>query len=91
MAKLYWTKDIKDIFEKKIEEAGACLINDRSISEESLLRHIREIRIFQKYASEIIEDMEEADRLEEEERERYKAARLAAEQAREEEAKAGDE
>ena len=91
MAKLYWTKDIKEIFDKKLAKTAKDLIDDRSMSENQTAIAIRHLRLCQNFASEIIEEMEEVDRQEEEERERYKAARLAAEQAREEEAKAGDE
>ena len=66
MAKLYWTKDIKKLIDKKIEHDSAILVNDKEMSEEEIFRFVRDIRIFKNYAYELIEEMEEADRKDDE-------------------------
>ena len=66
MAKLYWTKDIKKLIDKKIEHDSAILVNDKEMSEEEIFRFIRDIRIFKNYAYELIAEMEEADRKDDE-------------------------
>ena len=82
MAKLYWTKDIKKLIEKKIERDSAVLVNEKDMSEERLFRFIRDLRIFKNYAYELIEEMEEADRKDDEEMARWKAAKEKAEDAK---------
>ena len=61
MAKLYYTKDIRELVEKKIDEAGHIIVRDKEATGEQIDRWIREIRIFQKYAYEMLEEMEDAD------------------------------
>ena len=65
MAKLYWTKDIKKLIDKKIEHDSAALINTE-MDDDGLLIYIRNLRIFKDYAYELIAEMEEADRKDDE-------------------------
>ena len=81
MAKLYWTKDIKQLVDKKVDETGSLIIHDKEITREQAFRFIDEIRIFEKYAYEMIEEMEEADRKEEEETAEWKAQKEEQENA----------
>ena len=73
MPKLYWTKDVKKIIDKKIEEDSAILVNDHNMSEENLFKFVRDLRIFKKYADELIEKMEEIDVEYDEDMARFKA------------------
>ena len=65
MAKLYWTKDIKKLIDKKIEHDSAALINTE-MDDDGLFIYIRNLRIFKDYAYELIAEMEEADRKDDE-------------------------
>ena len=65
MAKLYWTKDIKKLIDKKIEHYSAALINTE-MDDDGLFIYIRNLRIFKDYAYELIAEMEEADRKDDE-------------------------
>ena len=62
MAKLYYTKDILKAIDDKIRRDSADLVQDTDLTEDSLLRFVRELRIFRKYALELIEELEEIDR-----------------------------
>ena len=52
--------------EKKIDEKiahdSALIVNDKDLTEEQALHFMAELRIFRKYADELIEEMEEDDR-----------------------------
>ena len=62
MAKLYYTKDIAKAINEKIMRDSANLVQDKDLTEDSLLRYVRELRIFRKYAEELIEELVEADK-----------------------------
>ena len=80
MAKLYWTKDIKNLIDKKLKDDGAELVNDPDIPELELAHFVHELRVFKKYAYELIEEMEQLDREDDEEMARWTAERAAREQ-----------
>lgn len=61
MAKLYYTKDIAKAINEKIMRDSANLVQDKDLTEDSLLHYVRELRIFRKYAEELIEELVEAD------------------------------
>lgn len=77
MAKLYWTKDIKKLIEDKIDRDSGAIIRDKDLSSERVTRFVNEIRVFQKYAYELIEEMEEADRKDDEREAAWKAKQEA--------------
>lgn len=77
MAKLYWTKDIKNLIDKKLKEDSSDLVNNTDSTELELAHHIYELRTFKKYAYELIEEMEELDRKDDEEMARWKAEQAA--------------
>ena len=79
MAKLYFTKDIKELIDKKIESDSAQMIVDPDMSEEDMLRFSRELRVFKKYAYELIEEMTENDQKYDAEIARWKAEKEARE------------
>lgn len=87
MAKLYWTKDLKEVINEFINESSMALVNDKNIIEEKAARYIQELRIFRKYADELIEKMEEMDQKDDEEMAAWRAKR----EAEEAEAKAAEE
>ena len=62
MAKLYWTKDVRRLIEKKIAEDSAAIVNDKNMPEEKMIKFVHDLRIFRLYADELIEEMEELDR-----------------------------
>jgi len=70
MAKLYWTKDVKTIIDKKIAHDSAILVTDESLTAEQVLHFRNDILTFKKYAYEMLEEMEETDRQDEEEMKR---------------------
>ena len=70
MGKLYWTKDIKKILDKKIDGLTMSLINDNSVSPEQAPAIIRHIRLLRDFSNELIDEMEQLDR---EDDERYAA------------------
>ena len=86
MAKIYWTKDIKKLIDKKVEHDSAIIVNDHDLSEEALFRFVRDLRIFKKYADELIEEMEQLDREDDE----Y-IARIKAEAAKRDAEKASED
>lgn len=61
MALLYWTSDIKKLIDDKLKADSAAIVLDNDISDEKRNRFVQELRIFRKYAEELIEDMEELD------------------------------
>jgi len=63
MAKFYRTSDIRELVENKIDEAGKIIIRDKESTPDQINRWISEIRIFQKYCYELLEEMDEVDRL----------------------------
>lgn len=63
MAKLYYTKDIAKAINEKIMRDSANLVQDNDLTEDSLLRYVCELRIFRKYAEELIEELVEADKV----------------------------
>lgn len=76
MAKLYWTDEVEEIIDNKITHDLRKLL-DSNACEEVVSRFVRELRIFKKYAEELIEDMREEERKEDEERAAREAKRLA--------------
>ena len=87
MAKLYWTKDLKEVIDEFINENSISMVKDDAVSEEKVARYARELRIFRKYADVLIEKMEEMDRKDDEEMAAWRAKR----EAEEAEAKAAEE
>ena len=80
MAKLYWTSEMKKIFDEKIDKELWGLLRAEGLSNGELARRLCEIQICKDFAYEIIADMDAADEKEEAER----AARKAAEQKEQE-------
>ena len=76
MAKLYWTKDIKGILNKKILGMTETLFDEKT-TEEEVVNEVRKVRMYKKFVDEVIADMEQWDREDDELEAVRKAARNA--------------
>ena len=76
MAKLYWTKDIKGILNKKILGMTESLFDEKT-TEEEVVNEVRKVRMYKKFVDEVIADMEQWDREDDELEAVRKAARNA--------------
>ena len=76
MAKLYWTKDIKGILNKKILGMTETLFDEKT-TEEEVVDEVRKVRMYKKFVDEVIADMEQWDREDDELEAARKAARNA--------------
>ena len=81
MAKLYWTKDIKGILNKKILGMTETLFDEKT-TEEEVVDEVRKVRMYKKFVDEVIADMEQWDREDDE----IEAARKAARNAKKDDA-----
>lgn len=79
MAKLYWAKDIEAILNEKIAKLAKKLVEAKDLSDTCTMNVMAGIRMNQAFVDEVIADLNEADRKDEEENARWKASRLAAE------------
>lgn len=59
--KYYTAEEIRELIDNKIDETGKAIVRDKSLTQEDILGFISEIRIFQKYAYEMVEELIEAD------------------------------
>jgi len=87
MAKLYWTSEVKEIMDSHLGKLTNDLLNDKTMNVDQVARAVMQLRLFHEFADEIIADMEEKDRVEDEERAarmRAKAEKEAAENGTEE-------
>ena len=76
MAKLYWTKEIKSILNKKILGMTESLFDEKT-TEEEVVNEVRKVRMYKKFVDEVIADMEQWDREDDELEAVRKAARNA--------------
>ena len=76
MAKLYWTKEIKGILNKKILGMTESLFDEKT-TEEEVVNEVRKVRMYKKFVDEVIDDMEQWDREDDELESARKAARNA--------------
>ena len=76
MAKLYWTKEIKGILNKKILGMTESLFDEKT-TEEEVVNEVRKVRMYKKFVDEVIDDMEQWDREDDELEAVRKAARNA--------------
>ena len=77
MAKLYWTCEVKEIFDQKIQEVADKIINDDTIEESQVVRMVKQVRMLRAFANEVVADMEAADKAEDERREAERAKKEA--------------
>jgi len=76
---LYWTKDVKKIFDEHIGRVARELLEDKSLSDSQMATAVKHLRLCQDFANEIIAEMEEMDRKDAEDQERWKAEKAARE------------
>ena len=69
MGKLYWTRDIKEILDNKIASAMDKLLDiNTSYNDQDIVNAIRDYRRLRLFCDEVIAEMEEMDRQEDEAR-----------------------
>ncbi len=68
MSKLYWTRDIKEILDNKIDETMRTLLADKKATDQDIVNVVRATRTLRTFCDEIIAEMEEMDRQEDEDR-----------------------
>lgn len=79
MPKLYWTKDIEKLFENKLTERVMAAVNDNDMSLTGVTAEVGEVRCLRYFLDQIIADMKEMDRKEDEEMAAWRAERAKAE------------
>ena len=62
MGKLYYTKDIKELFDNYFKERAAKVATNEWLEDEEIVDTIQELRNFKGYLDEIITRIEEMDR-----------------------------
>lgn len=72
MGKLYWTKDIKEIIDRKISKLANDILNDEW-SESAAVEMIRQARLLKEFGAELIKDLEHEDKLDDERLAKYRA------------------
>ena len=82
MAKLYYTKDIGQVFDEKITDMVSKIVADKTISDEAATELIHGIRICQSFAQQIMDKLEEIDRKDDEEMAAWRAKKAAEEEAK---------
>ena len=70
MAKIYWTKEVKQKFNDKIYELLINVLDDEKATDDEIASAIKGIRSFRDNCSDIFHEMEEIDRLDDEENQR---------------------
>ena len=68
MSKLYWTRDIKEILDNKIDGTMRTLLADKKATDQDIVNVVRATRTLRMFCDEIIAEMEEMDRQEDEAR-----------------------
>lgn len=73
MAKLYWTRDVKEIMDEHIHNMMDQAINAKNSPDDFGNIVLAQLRVCRKFANDIYEEMKKADREEEEARDAGKA------------------
>ena len=69
MGKIYWTREVKAILDKKLHNFLDDLLADKDATDQDIITAVRNIRVLKKFCDEVIAEMEALDRKEDEERE----------------------
>ena len=72
MAKLYYTKDVKEIFEKKFADLAIAIVDCDGCDSESTMKMIRDLRAAKGVVSQVIHWMENEDGVHDAEMERWR-------------------
>lgn len=81
MANLYYTEEMKKIFDAKISGLVLEIANDETLTNDRIVNGLKEIRCYRKFADMIVEDMAAADMAEEQEKQELEEAGKAAREA----------
>ena len=68
MGKIYWTREVKAILDKKFHSFLDDLLADKDATDRDIANTVRGTRILKTFCDEVIAEMEEMDRKEDEER-----------------------
>ena len=68
MRKIYWTTDVKEIFDNKIDGILRDTLANKEATDQDIVNTIRITRVLKTFCDEVIAEMEEMDRKEEEAR-----------------------
>lgn len=68
MGKLYWTRDVKEILDNKIDGVLRDILTGKGATDQDIVNTIRTTRVLKAFCDEVIAEMEEMDRKEEEDR-----------------------
>ena len=68
MGKIYWTREVKAILNKKVNGIMDDLLADKDATDQDIVNAVRNTRVLKTFCDEVIAEMEEMDRKEDEER-----------------------
>lgn len=68
MGKIYWTREVKTILNKKVNGIMDDLLADKDATDQDIVNAVRNTRVLKTFCDEVIAEMEELDRKEDEER-----------------------
>lgn len=66
MSKIYYTEEVADLIDRKLNEMALDVVKDESAVCETLEERVEEVRAFRKFGQMLIDEMKEEDRKEEE-------------------------
>ena len=79
MAKLYWTKEIRQIMERELEKNSSALVYNNSMSDDQAHELIHHLQFCRSFLDNILEEMERKDAEHDEMIARYEAEKKAKE------------
>ena len=68
MGKIYWTREVKAILNKEVNGIMDDLLADKDATDQDIVNDVRNTRVLKTFCDEVIAEMEELDRKEDEER-----------------------
>lgn len=68
MGKVYWTTDVKEILDNKIDGVLRDMLANKEATDQDIVNTIRITRVLKTFCDEVIDEMEEMDRQEDEDR-----------------------
>ena len=68
MGKIYWTREVKAILDKKLHSFLDDLLADKDATDQDIITAVRNSRVLKKFCEEVISEREEMDRKEDGER-----------------------
>ena len=68
MGKIYWTREVKAILNKKVNGIMDDLLADKDATDQDIVNAVRNTRVLKTFCDDVIAEMEALDRKEDEER-----------------------